>query len=223
MSIEDSGYEILPDVVPRGALEKLLEVSKTTPLKRTKAGIRHLLHDSRVMEFANCNLLVSHARRVLGSSAAPFRATLFDKSPDSNWLVTWHQDTALSLKKPTETPGWGPWSLKDGIHYAHAPASALEQVLALRIQIDDSTLSNGALRVLPATHGSGVLSDEEIHAAAAKIPAVECSAPAGSVLMMRPLLIHASSKSVVTQPRRVLHIEYSATTTFGPGLDLAVA
>ena len=37
------------------------------------------------------------AQEVLGRAALPFRATLFDKSPTPNWLVVWHQDTALPL------------------------------------------------------------------------------------------------------------------------------
>ena len=223
MSIEVLGYEILLDVFSAKTLEKLLEVLKSTPLKRTRAGIRHLLHDSRVMDFANSELLLSYACSVLGKGAAPFRATLFDKSPESNWLVTWHQDTALPLKERRETPGWGPWSVKYGIQYAHAPTDALEQMLALRIQIDDSTASNGVLRVIPCSHKSGVLTDAEIHEAVVSAQPVDCVSPSGSVVVMRPLLIHSSSKSQTSAPRRVFHIEYSATMTFGGGLELAVA
>jgi hypothetical protein len=45
------------------------------------------------------------------------RATLFDKSPTANWLVVWHQDTALPVQERREAPGWGPWSVKDGVIY----------------------------------------------------------------------------------------------------------
>jgi hypothetical protein len=40
---------------------------------------------------------------------------------------------------------------------------------------------------------------------------------------MRPLVIHASSKSLVDAPRRVLHIEYAATSMFPDGHKLAIA
>jgi len=83
--------------------------------------------------------LMEIARESLGTEAFPFRATLFDKSPATNWLVVWHQDTALPLQERREAPGWGPWSVKGGLTYAHAPASALSQVLALRVHLDDST------------------------------------------------------------------------------------
>jgi ectoine hydroxylase-related dioxygenase (phytanoyl-CoA dioxygenase family) len=107
--------------------------------------------------------------------------------------------------------------------YAHAPATVLRQVLALRIHLDDSTAENGPLRVLPGTHTEGVLSDDDIHEFAAHIEPTDCLVPQGGVLAMKPLLIHASSKSLSEGLRRVLHIEYSASMTVGAGLELAVA
>jgi len=97
-------------------------------------------------------------------------ATLFDKSPEANWLVVWHPDTALPLRKRRDTPRWRPWSAKEGRTYAHAPESALRRVLALRLHLDDSATKNGPLRVLPGTHTSGVLSDDAIHQLAAEVP-----------------------------------------------------
>jgi ectoine hydroxylase-related dioxygenase (phytanoyl-CoA dioxygenase family) len=117
--------------------------------------------------------------------------------------------------------GWGPWSLKEGIDYAHAPATVLSQVLALRVNCDDSIAENGPLRVLPRTHTLGVLTDDRIHELAARISPVTCIAPKGGVVAMRPLLIHASSKSHADIPRRVLHIEYAASESIAKPLQLA--
>jgi ectoine hydroxylase-related dioxygenase (phytanoyl-CoA dioxygenase family) len=100
--------------------------------------------------------------------------------------------------------------MKDGITYAHAPASALEQLLAIRVHLDDSTADNGPLRVLPGTHNRGVLSDNAIHGLTEQIEAEECIVGRGGVVLMRPLLIHASSKSRSQMNRRVIHIEYAA-------------
>ena len=151
-----------------------------------------------------------------------FRATLFDKSPLANWLVVWHQDTALPIRERHDALGWGPWSVKDGITYAHAPASALCQVLALRVHLDESNADNGPLRVLPGTHTKGILSDNDMEELAGAIPPIDCVVPQGGVLAMRPLIVHASSKSHSQVPRRVVHIEYSACKTFNAGLDLAI-
>lgn len=151
-----------------------------------------------------------------------FRATLFDKSSDQNWLVAWHQDTALPLRARVQHPQWGPWSTKGGVIHAIAPASALATVVSLRVHLDDSSATNGPLRVLPNTHTSGVLSHDEIQRCARAVTPVECVAAAGGVVVMRPLTIHASSKSIDDRPRRVLHIDYAACPGFGEGLELAI-
>ena len=113
--------------------------------------------------------------------------------------------------------------MKEGIAYAHAPAAVLSEVLALRVSLDDSTVENGPLRVLPRTHTIGVLSDDSIHELATRIPPVECLVPKGGVVAMRPLLIHSSSKSHTEAPRRVLHIEYAASSSIATTLELAIA
>jgi ectoine hydroxylase-related dioxygenase (phytanoyl-CoA dioxygenase family) len=190
---------------------------------RSRAGIRHILSNPAVNALANDPRLLQIAQDTLGANAFPFRATLFDKSPASNWLITWHQDTSLPLRERRVSAGWSSWSVKDGVIYAHAPASALQSVLALRVHLDDSTERNGPLRVIPGTHNVGVLTDDAIEQIVRTKPAVECLLSLGGVLAMRPLLIHASSKSQTDMPRRVLHIEYSATATFLGGLELAVA
>jgi len=104
--------------------------------------------------------------------------------------------------------------------YAHAPASALSKMLALRVHLDDSTAQNGPLRVLPGSHAQGVLTDAHIHQLASRISSVECVVSQGGILAMRPLLIHASSKSRSEKKRRVLHIEYAASAVFANGLRL---
>ena len=100
----------------------------------------------------------------------------------SNWLVAWHQDTALPLVERRELSGWGPWSVKDGVTYAHAPASALSEAVALRLHLEDSLAENGPLRVLPGTHQLGVLSDEEMLRLAGSTAATECLVQRGGVL-----------------------------------------
>ena len=167
--------------------------------------------------------LLAIAGEFLGQSAIPYRATLFDKSPQRNWLVTWHQDTALPLEERRDVPGWGPWSVKSGIAYAHAPARALCRVVALRLHFDDSGSDNGPLRVIPGTHGLGVLSDAAIGQVVHRTPAVDCLVAAGGIVAMRPLILHASSKVETTRPRRVLHIEYADSLDIDEGLRIAIA
>jgi ectoine hydroxylase-related dioxygenase (phytanoyl-CoA dioxygenase family) len=210
-AIDESGFAILPGLFSPEYVDQFLrEITHLAP-RRSRAGVRHALGLSPIAAVAREQHMISLAREVLGPDAFPFRATLFDKSPAANWLVVWHQDTALPLQERVELPGWGPWSLKEGIQYAHAPAAALNAVLALRVSLDDSTAENGPLRVLPRTHNLGVLSDDSIHDLSTRIQPVDCVVPKGGVAAMRPLVVHASSKSQTQMPRRVLHIEYAAS------------
>jgi len=165
--------------------------------------------------------MLAIARDYLGE-AIPYRATLFDKSAASNWLVTWHQDTALPIVARVNNRHWGPWSVKAGVLCAIAPASALSRIVALRVHLDDSTRDNGPLRVLPGTHLRGVLEDSAVHALAAAIAPVECLTPSGAVVAMRPLIVHASSKASGGRPRRVLHIEYTSSVDLGDAVTLAL-
>ena len=193
------------------------------PLQRTRAGARHILGCPAVARLAQDSRLIDLASEWLDAAAIPFKATLIDKGPDANWLVAWHQDTALPMSEYRESAGWGPWSEKSGVTYAHAPAKALERVVALRIHIDDSTADNGPLRVLPGTHSLGVLSDVQIRELALQVRPVSCTIAAGGVIVMRPLIIHASSKLNSQMPRRVLHLEYTTTLSVEPGLVLRAA
>ena len=107
-------------------------------------------------------------------------------------------------------------AVKNGIHYAHAPAWALSRVVALRVHLDVSSADNGPLRVIPGSHCCGVLSDQEAHDYVETHSAIDCMVTKGGVLAMSPLLIQSSSKALVADPRRVLHIEYADS------LDLAL-
>ena len=222
-AVDYQGFAILPGVLTQDDLDPLMAKLSDASVQRSRAGVRHAMRFPCVNALARDNRLLGIATRVLGDCALPFKATVFDKSSTANWLVVWHQDPALPLKRHRETPHWGPWSVKDGVTYAHAPASALSKVLALRVHLDDSTAGNGPLRVLPGTHVYGVLTDEVIHDFSTRVEPTECSVPKGGVLAMRPLIIHASSKSQTDSARRVLHIEYAETSVIADGLELALA
>jgi hypothetical protein len=221
--MDNDGFLIVASVFSRADMNGISEEIAASSAPRSRAGIRHGLGMAAVRKVAGDQLLLGLARWLLGPAAFPFRATCFDKSATTNWLVVWHQDTALPLRRRMECPGWGPWSVKAGIAYAHAPAATLSQVLALRVHLDDSASGNGPLRVLPATHTLGVLSDDRIRDLRRAITPIDCVCPKGGVVAMKPLIVHASSKSQIEAPRRVLHIEYAASESIAIPLQLATA
>lgn len=216
-----AGFFIEPHVLSGAECEALLDTLGDAG--RGRAGARHLMRNPAVAELAMDARLSSIARAVLGAQATPYRATLFEKSGRANWLVPWHQDTALPLVARFDAPGWGPWSEKNGILYAHAPAEILSRIVALRLHLDASTGENGPLRVIPGSHNLGLLTDAEVADYVRTHASYECVAPIGGVLAMRPLLIHASSKARTEAPRRVLHIEYAESLDIASGARLALA
>jgi ectoine hydroxylase-related dioxygenase (phytanoyl-CoA dioxygenase family) len=219
----DVGFLIVNAVLALSEAARLLRTLDASLLTRSRAGARHLMKHPAVSDVANDPRLLAIASGFLGRSAVPFRATLFDKSSARNWLVPWHQDTALPLQQRRDVPGWGPWSTKSGITYAHAPAMALSRVVALRLHFDDSREDNGPLRVLPGTHALGVLSEADTERLVREIPPVDCLVSSGAIVAMRPLILHASSKAETDHPRRVLHIEYVDSLDIGEGLHIAIA
>jgi hypothetical protein len=90
-----------------------------------------MMSNEAVNELANDRRLLQIVQKALGLPGMPFRATLFAKSDAANWLIPWHQDTALPLASRFDDPEWVSWSHKAGVCYAHAPAWALSRVVAL--------------------------------------------------------------------------------------------
>ena len=175
----------------------------------SSAGRRRLLAEPEVAAFAASARLLALVRPHLNDEPRAVRAIFFDKTPDANWLVPWHQDLTLAVRERADVPGFGPWSVKDGVPHVQPPAEWLARMVTLRLHLDDAGASNGALRVIPGSHRHGRLAPGEVSALRQAGSEVTCEARAGDGLLMRPLLLHASARSASPAHRRVLHIEYA--------------
>lgn len=138
------------------------------------------------------------------------QCTFFNKSPTSNWLVAFHQDRSIPVAMSLSACGWSGWSQKEGMTFIHGPDELLDQMIAVRLHFDDCTADNGPLRVIPGSHRAGTMSPEKIVAQCESSEEEVLLVSKGGVIAMRPLLIHASSKSRTIENRRVLHF------LFGP-------
>jgi Phytanoyl-CoA dioxygenase (PhyH) len=154
----------------------------------------------------------------LGKEAISVRGILFDKIPGANWRVGWHQDQVIPVAEQKDVPGFTAWSVKHGVPHARPPAVVLERMLTLRIHLDDCCSNNGALRVIPGTHRLGLLDVQQIREIVDCEKPVVCEARAGDVLVMRPLLLHASSPATSPSHRRVIHLEFASAELPG-GLE----
>ena len=92
-----------------------------------------------------------------GAAAVGVQCTLFDKSPTKNWLVSLHQDLSVPVRRRIESPKCTGWSEKEGQVYVQPPVSVLEQLVAVRVHIDECPAMSGALRVVRGSHGFGRL------------------------------------------------------------------
>ena len=203
--IAPHGFTIVTAVLDAEGREEILALLGAV----TGAGRRGILSIPAIAKRARSSRVLDLARPYLSAEPLPVRAIYFDKSPEANWLVAWHQDLTLAVRRRIDVPGFGPWSVKDGVTHVQPPVEYLEQMLTIRLHLDDANDSNGALRVLPGTHCLGRLSAERIQQWRAARSEVVCAAAAGDALLMRPLLLHASRRSTANRRRRVLHIEYA--------------
>lgn len=161
---------------------------------------------------------------VLGGGAFAVRGLLFDKTPDANWTVPWHQDRSIAVRERRDAEGFGPWSTKAGVTHVQPPVEVLRQMLTLRLSLDACGDDNGPLRVIRGTH-ERLLDMSEVDQRVDAIDQLACTTPAGGAVLMRPLALHASSPAQSPSRRRVLHIEYAAASlaTLPGGLAWAFA
>jgi hypothetical protein len=138
------------------------------------------------------------------------QCTYFEKSSARNWLVPVHQDLSIPVAERVDAPGWSGWAHKEGAVFVQAPVEVLEQLVAVRLHLDRCGSRDGPLRVVPGSHTQGVLAPDAAADVRDALGERVCEAEAGAALVMRPLLLHASSKSLGTGRRRVLHL------LFGP-------
>jgi ectoine hydroxylase-related dioxygenase (phytanoyl-CoA dioxygenase family) len=202
-------HELLPDL--RDEATELLRGSSE------RGGARNAMSKSILLrELALDGPLAKAAREVLGPGAVPTKLTIFDKNPAANWKVPWHQDLTIRVRERFEVEGYGPWSVKDGEPHVQPPVGLLEQILAIRLHLDDATVENGALRVIPGSHRFGRLAPEQIAALRQQHAELPCPVPAGGAMLMRPLLLHASSTASAPSRRRVAHFEFCAIHPAAP-------
>jgi len=205
MAMKEHGFEVVPNVLRRSEQHRLIDALGPV----TGAGRRGLLSVPHVAQLASSARIFDLIRPHFLSEPRPVRAIYFNKCVDANWLVTWNQDLTVALQEQAPVPGFGPWSTKDGVPHVQPPVELLERMLAVRLHLDDCDETNGALRVLPGSHCLGRLSAERIQRFREENDNFLCCLRAGDALLMRPLLLHASSRSQSGCHRRVLHIEYA--------------
>jgi len=203
-SVEEKGFAIVSNCLTEQMVEHL-----SVHLGDEKHAQRNLLSLPWVRELAASRVVKPLIDSLFGKESFAVRGILFNKTPDANWKVVWHQDRTIAVRERREVAEFGAWSIKAGVQHVQPPACLMSTMIAIRLHLDESRESNGPLRVIPGSHRAGYLSNADIDSWRGR-PSVTCIVPRGGAILMRPLLLHASSSSSKPEPRRVIHLEFAA-------------
>lgn len=125
----------------------------------------------------------------------------------------------ICVNQKVELAGYSKWTLKNGAHHVEPPTDVLDKMLTLRIAMDAANHENAALKVLAGSHRHGKLKGTQLDIYMENATEADmhiCTMLAGDVLLIKPLLLHASEKAMKADQRRVLHLEFSATVLPAP-------
>ncbi|MCB1356851.1 MAG: phytanoyl-CoA dioxygenase family protein [Maritimibacter sp.] len=150
------------------------------------------------------------AVRRLAPEAVPVRIVAFNKSESANWGVPWHQDRVIAVAGRAEVAGYRNWTRKSGTWHCEPPLSALDDMLFVRVHLDDTDGSNGAMQIAVGSHAGGIVLSATAEQVANTYPVETCDAKRGDVLILKMLTLHASSPARVQSGRRVLRIDFAS-------------
>jgi hypothetical protein len=151
------------------------------------------------------------AARLTSSAARAVRAVMFDKTPEANWAVAWHQDRTLPVAErvEVEVEGFGPWSTKDGLLHVAPPFEILARMVTLRVHLDPVDAVNAPLRAALGSHRLGRVAAGDAADRAAEHPVIDCLAEPGDIWAYATPILHASDRAQPPRRRRVLQVDYA--------------
>lgn len=197
-------------------IRRMLDKALNENGKRTHAE-RRLLKVIPALKNVLFNKNLRRILKAIDEEAFLTKAIYFDKTPDANWFVNWHQDIPINVATRKEVEGYSKWTKKEGVISVCPPEEICQNRFSIRIHLDDADVQNGALQILPGSHKK-IFDDQEIRLIAENSLPVLCEVPSGGIHLMKPLLLHASSKSQTQKRRRVIHLEF-ASVELDKGLE----
>ena len=204
----------------KGALNPCMAELKAAlaDLPPDEAGVR--IHGIEALKplLVSTGVIGAVAASVLGDGAKPVRAILFNKSPDTNWSLAWHQDRTICVKEKREVPEFGPWSVKSGMHHVAPPFELLARMVTLRAHLDHVPATNAPLLIAPGSHNFGRIPVSDVGEIVRRCGTRACLAEAGDVWLYATPILHASEAASAPISRRVFQVDYAAETLPG-GLE----
>lgn len=214
-NLESKGFAIINTIYNKEEINSILQyIAQTDTDKPTFRktndlfAIRQFLKElPGIYQLIFTDKLNQLIRENFGEDYFVVKSIYFDKPPQSNWFVSYHQDLTISVNEKVEMAGFGPWTVKQDQFAVQPPLEILENNFTIRIHLDDTDENNGALKIIPRSHKKGIYRPETIDWSVES--ECICNVHAGGLMFMRPLLLHSSSRTTNNKSRRVIHIELS--------------
>ena len=190
--------------VPPEELKKLDELFERDKGVGSRIGVGSALHEA-VGGLSLNTMLQRHWPKV-----KPVRIVSFDKSGETNWALPWHQDRVIAVKEKCDVPGYTNWTRKPGIWHCEPPVEVLQNMLFVRLHLDDCDSENGAMEIALGSHSGGMIPGDQVAGVAEACQHEVTEAKRGDVLVLSMMTLHRSGASKVTDNRRVLRIDFNA-------------
>ena len=149
-NLQSEGYCILPKAIERPIIEKLkrqlssnlgdeLDGSGTKSSRGTVYAARNLIESMPPIRTMWVNdLLCDFLLEELGSDFGLVRILFFDKPPERTWSLPWHKDQSVAVRDNSiPSKHFSRPTVKSGVPHFVASNSVLEQMLTLRIHLDN--------------------------------------------------------------------------------------
>lgn len=216
--VNNEGFTIIDNVYSENEIEKLISlIENTTDNEPENATFRKSQDLFAIRQFhkeipetlsfifnENLNKIIEST---FGKGYFITKSIYFDKPEKSNWFVAYHQDLTISVDKKMEVENFENWTIKQNQFAVQPPKEILENNFTIRIHIDTTTKHNGALKVINNSHSKGIVRIENLDFE--NETETICEVKKGGIMIMKPLLFHASNKTTNNERRRVIHIEFS--------------
>ncbi|MFH6943934.1 phytanoyl-CoA dioxygenase family protein [Flavobacterium sp. FlaQc-50] len=214
--IDTEGFAIIDKVYNEKEINKIISLIENTTENTTENATFRKSQDlfairqfhkeiPETLDFIFNQNLKDIIENTFGKGFFITKSIYFDKPEKSNWFVGYHQDLTISVDKKMEIENFENWTVKQNQFAVQPPKEILENNFTIRIHMDKTTKENGALKVIKNSHSKGILRIENLEMEDETI----CEVEKGGIMIMRPLLFHASSKTTNNERRRVIHIEFS--------------
>lgn len=215
IELEENGYSILEGLYYESEVNEILDCIENTEqngssFMKTKDlfAIRQLINNIPELKKLLFNKKLTELISNLSKSEYFLtKAIYFDKPSESNWFVAYHQDLSISVDKKADLKNYSNWTFKKGQYGVQPPIEILEDTITIRIHLDKTSKKNGALKVIPKSHLNGIVRNDS------KDWNTEnefvCEVEKGGVMLMKPLILHASNRTTNRKKRRVIHLEFN--------------